>query len=355
RILIATDAAREGINLQAYCADLFHFDVPWNPARMEQRNGRIDRTLQQADEVRCHYFVYPQRAEDLVLRKLVLKVGTILHELGSLGTVIMERFADVMDKGIGETTGDELDQAEKLEVKKETTKEELEGVRDDVEALRRENDEAGRILSRSRSVLGFDPELLRDAVDVGLELAGAGSMEALASTNGDPRAFTLPDLPAAWNETLDSLRPPRKRDEPFWEWRRKAPLPVVFEPLVRVTNAQVHLHLQHPFIQRILSRFLAQGYSAQDLSRVTVIRDPTEDIIRAVAFGRLSLFGPGAARLHDELVPVMAPWYESGGDDSLQPLADVNDRQLFRELTQLLRKASKRGEVPAAARKRLQE
>ena len=46
RILIATDAAREGLNLQAHCWHLFHFDVPWNPSRMEQRNGRIDRKLQ---------------------------------------------------------------------------------------------------------------------------------------------------------------------------------------------------------------------------------------------------------------------------------------------------------------------
>lgn len=52
RILLCTDAAREGINLQTHCADLFHFDVPWNPGRLEQRNGRIDRKLQQADEVR---------------------------------------------------------------------------------------------------------------------------------------------------------------------------------------------------------------------------------------------------------------------------------------------------------------
>jgi hypothetical protein len=64
RILVATDAAREGVNLQGHCADLFHFDVPWNPARMEQRNGRIDRTMQPSPEVRCHYFVYPERAED---------------------------------------------------------------------------------------------------------------------------------------------------------------------------------------------------------------------------------------------------------------------------------------------------
>jgi superfamily II DNA/RNA helicase len=52
RILIATDAAREGINLQNHCADLFHFDIPWNPSRMEQRNGRIDRKLQREAVVR---------------------------------------------------------------------------------------------------------------------------------------------------------------------------------------------------------------------------------------------------------------------------------------------------------------
>lgn len=45
RILLATDAAREGLNFQAHCSDLFHFDLPWNPGRIEQRNGRIDRKL----------------------------------------------------------------------------------------------------------------------------------------------------------------------------------------------------------------------------------------------------------------------------------------------------------------------
>lgn len=54
RILLATDAAREGLNFQAHCTDLFHFDLPWNPGRIEQRNGRIDRKLQPAAEVRCH-------------------------------------------------------------------------------------------------------------------------------------------------------------------------------------------------------------------------------------------------------------------------------------------------------------
>jgi len=43
RILLATDAASEGINLQSYCHRLLHWEIPWNPNRLEQRNGRIDR------------------------------------------------------------------------------------------------------------------------------------------------------------------------------------------------------------------------------------------------------------------------------------------------------------------------
>lgn len=43
RILLATDAASEGLDLQNYCSNLIHYEIPWNPNRMEQRNGRIDR------------------------------------------------------------------------------------------------------------------------------------------------------------------------------------------------------------------------------------------------------------------------------------------------------------------------
>ena len=65
---------------RGYCWNLFHFDVPWNPSRMEQRNGRIDRKLQPRDEVFCHYFVYLQRSEDRILQVLVEKTKTIKRE-----------------------------------------------------------------------------------------------------------------------------------------------------------------------------------------------------------------------------------------------------------------------------------
>ncbi len=100
RILLATDAAREGVNLQGACADLFHYDVPWNPARLEQRNGRIDRTLQKEEDVYCRYFVYPQRPEDRVLDALVRKVDVIRREVGSLGTVLLDRIEQSLQEGL---------------------------------------------------------------------------------------------------------------------------------------------------------------------------------------------------------------------------------------------------------------
>ena len=108
RILIATDAAREGVNLQNHCADLFHFDIPWNPGRMEQRNGRIDRKLQRAAEVRCYYYVLPQRAEDRVLEVLVGKTARIHEELGSLSPVVERRLGRMLEGGIRHEREDDL-------------------------------------------------------------------------------------------------------------------------------------------------------------------------------------------------------------------------------------------------------
>ena len=71
--------------------DLLHFDLPWNPSRLEQRNGRIDRKLQPPPKVFCRYFGYRQRPEDRVLQALVRKTETIREELGSAGQVIAER------------------------------------------------------------------------------------------------------------------------------------------------------------------------------------------------------------------------------------------------------------------------
>src|SRR5690606_7471194 len=264
-----------------------------------------DRTLQPSPEVRCHYFVYSERQEDVVLKKLVEKVETIEEELGSLGDVVLERLEGALAGGIDPKAADALERVEPSAQAKSAVQAELEAQRSDASALQRDTDLVAKILNRSRKVIDFDPDRLRDAVDVGLELAGAGALQPIedAAIQGQ-QVFQLPELGESWTETLDSLRPPRERDEAPWDWRKRAPQPVVFRPLERIGEERVHLHLEHPFIQRILTRFRSQGYSAQDLSRVTVVPNPRDAIVRVIAFGRVSLFGSGAARLHDEIVSV---------------------------------------------------
>ncbi len=81
RYLVATDAAGEGINLQ-FCALMANYDIPWNPARLEQRMGRIHRYGQQRD-VRIVNLVAASTREGRVLQVLLEKLEAIRREMHS--------------------------------------------------------------------------------------------------------------------------------------------------------------------------------------------------------------------------------------------------------------------------------
>jgi len=330
RILLATDAAREGVNLQAHCADLFHFDVPWNPSRLEQRNGRIDRTLQPADEVRCHYFVVAGRKEDLVLDTLVRKIDVVQRELGSVGAVLMDEMERTLGGGITERTADQVE-AIGADARSHTADAELETHRKQLDLLQDEVHRASQRLERSRRALEVSPASLRGIVDIGLQLSGAAPLRE-GPKAGKRDTFVLPELDRSWQPTLDSLRPPRGRQESFWEWRQRPPKTVTFDPLERLTEDAEQLHLAHPVVKRILDRFLAQGYGAHDLSRVCGVVVPDETVARVLAYARLTLFGSGAVRLHDELVVTVAPWPSAPAD--LAPYKDPATAAKARELTE---------------------
>ena len=176
RILIATDAAREGLNLQRHCADLFHFDLPWNPSRLDQRNGRIDRKLQPAGEVFCRYFFYRQRPEDRVLKVLVEKAERIRAELGSAATVLEGRVAESMGReGVRRDRLAELaDSIERAAAddRRKTVEEELEDVRARRDGLRETVGILERRLERSRRHIGLTAAQFRRTLSVSLRLAG---------------------------------------------------------------------------------------------------------------------------------------------------------------------------------------
>jgi ERCC4-related helicase len=331
RVLIATDAAREGVNLQAQCADLFHFDLPWNPGRMEQRNGRIDRTLQPEDQVRCHYFVYTQRPEDAVLAALVKKSVRIHEELGSLADVLDQRLAKTLQGGISRKKASELaasivesDVAPTAQT--EAVREELEIARDKEVAAQLED--LGKLYQKAREHLDLEPERLRDVVNLGLSLAGSPPLAPLTRPADCYQVAPMDTIAAGdptWREVIDTLRAPRPRKMPIWEWRAECPpRPVSFEPSTTLTSETVQLHLQHRLTQKALAQFRAQAFAEDRLSRVTVVFDPTHARKRVLALGRLSLYGAGASRLHEEILATAAFWVEGDNRDHLEPFTTVD-------------------------------
>ncbi|MDE0164746.1 MAG: DISARM system SNF2-like helicase DrmD [Bryobacterales bacterium] len=324
RILIATDAAREGLNLQRHCRDLFHFDLPWNPSRLDQRNGRIDRKLQPAQEVFCRYFVFVQRPEDRVLKVLVKKAERVREELGSVAKVLEGRVASSIEKEgmrrdrIDEMTAFIRDLSDSE--KQQTIEEELEESRLRQDKLQEDIDGLRTRLERSCKRIGISAPQFRQTLSMSLRLAGVSELVEMNPGEerepGIPRRFTLlSDNDAVtrdpgWAAALDTLRDRKRRGETFSEWRRRAIIrPVAFEDTGRSGDNVVQLHLEHRVTRRLLGRFTSQGLIHHDLSKACLTVVP-EAIPRVVLIGRLAVYGPRAARLHEEILPVAARWIE---------------------------------------------
>src|SRR5207248_5612226 len=155
-------------------------------------------------------------------------------------------------------------------------------------------------------------------------------VEPLAETTDEDgrRVWTFPPLDrraetdASWAATLDTLRAPRKQNQKLADWRREAPIrPVVFEDAGVLTEDTVHLHLEQRVAQRLLARFRSQGFIHHDLSRACLAQS-ADAIPRVILLGRVSLYGAGAARLHDEILTVTARWTESHNRrEALSPYA----------------------------------
>ena len=89
RILLCTDAASEGFDLQS-CSVLINYDMPWNPMRVEQRIGRIDRIGQQASTIQVHNYYYQDSVDQLVYQALRERLDLFVSAVGPLQAVLGE-------------------------------------------------------------------------------------------------------------------------------------------------------------------------------------------------------------------------------------------------------------------------
>jgi len=110
RVLLATDAASEGLNLHGRCRLVINLELPWNPVRLEQRIGRVDR-IGQTRRVHAVHMVGRDTAESYVFARLAARVHTIRQSLGEVSDAIGITDGRLAADALGETEPERLEPA----------------------------------------------------------------------------------------------------------------------------------------------------------------------------------------------------------------------------------------------------
>lgn len=310
RILIATDAASEGLNLQNHCRNLIHYEIPWNPNRMEQRNGRIDRHGQPAKVVNVYHFVYANHADTRFLQTVVEKVNTMRADLGSVGDVIAEQVEEAM---LGRRT-----EFDALDARREMVR----AVVHDQVLTATQMREIVRRMNHAREDLNLYPPTMANVLDQALKLIGHEGLQPATDPDLREQAYRLRSLPDSWRDAGRTLRDAHRRA-----------LDVTFDhDLARQRKDVTLLHLNHPLMRRAVGVFRARIWSdgadgKAGLNRISYRMLPDNRLPHPVilAFGRLVATSALSQRLHEEVVMV-------GGEfdgQQVYPLGEAEIRRLL--------------------------
>ncbi len=311
RILLATDAAAEGLNLQNHCYRLIHYEIPWNPNRLEQRNGRIDRHGQKgflAPNGQRQLFVYhfvgqgykerqdnttTRRAADLdadleFLMRVAQKVETIREDLGSYGTVIAD---DVEQAMLGR--GYTMPGVARADTKVEPVRKMLKFERD----LAKQISDLLEQYRETQRELRLSPENIRKVVEVGLSLAEQPPLIPVQDVSGKP-VFALPALKHSWAASAEGLEHPHTKEI----------RPITFDHSAADGRDDIVLvHLNHRLVQMSLRLLRAEVWSVKGrkrMHRITarIVPDYVLNAPAVVAHARLVVIGGDSHRLHEEVI-----------------------------------------------------
>lgn len=287
RILLATDAAGEGIDLQRHCHRLVNFDIPFNPNRLEQRIGRIDRYGQTHQPEVRHFAPGETAPGDLgqdteMLARVAEKVAQIMHDLGSANEIIAP---DIQRR---------LGGIDVRPTKAKAEKDPISGMMRGERVLNAELTRLEQDLAASREKLHLRPENLQRVVETAFDLNKFPPMVLVGSDRTDVPVFRLPGLDVSWEPVTRELT--NRLDPEHLK-------PVAFDPRVLAEDEDVaYMHLGSQLLQRATRRLRSALWGGErSLERVSAMIVPGLDESFAVAVTRLVLVGRAGLRLHEEV------------------------------------------------------
>lgn len=95
RVLLASEVASEGVDLQ-FSKTLINYDLPWNPMKIEQRIGRIDRIGQEADKIDILNFGCKNTIDDLIYERLLKRLRIFERALGGMEAILGEKIQELI-------------------------------------------------------------------------------------------------------------------------------------------------------------------------------------------------------------------------------------------------------------------
>ena len=294
RILLATDAASEGIDLQKHCHRLVNYDIPFNPNKLEQRIGRIDRYGQTTPPDVRHFVgtgfkgvVDSYEADLEFLSRVANKVARMEEDLGPVNAVLADA---VQRRMLGEQVGADVDApapgAPELPAEAD--------VRQQVRRLRVNVDD-------TVAELGITPAAVKRVVDTALELAHQQPLRPDPDDIGDGR-YVVPSLTGSWQRATVGLTERLRRDD---EPPRQLPVTFDNRAVQDQSDDVVLAHLGHPLVA-MSTRLLRAAVSNSDvgLHRVAAVvsDDPALEDVLVGAYSRFVLVGADGVRLHEEVL-----------------------------------------------------
>ncbi len=323
RVLVATDCLSEGINLQKGFSAVIHYDLPWNPNRLEQREGRVDRFEQSSRVVKAvRYYGKDNPVDGAVIRVLLDKARQIHQTLGTYVPIPEdeERIIEALVHALffGRERPLHLQPALPFEVVEERVEAlhrswELDAHRERESRTRfaqhaLKPDEVRRELEATDQVLG-DPEAVRDFVLSAcqrLRLQVQGSRHHPDVWEVITEQAALVDVPEAIRRALPASRTAR------WRITFTSPTPEGAEYLGR----------NHPFVTALARYLFEQAFAGSGepvASRCGALRTRAVERLTALFLlrPRFTLLQPNCPPLLSEEVLVLG--WEAFADKWLSP------------------------------------
>jgi superfamily II DNA or RNA helicase len=280
RVLVATDAASEGLNLQQTARYMLHFDCPWNPMRLEQRIGRLDRHGQGRD-VEVFHFTSDQSADLRFLARVIVKVDQVREDLGSCGEVFDAglRRRLVSGEDPNEVTSEMFPRIDRAR----------EGCQVDADETAATDSDP---LAPLTAAIDLSADTMRETLDSALAWGGLGrpQLAPVSRAGAAPGSWKLrrEDIPG-WKESIDHSVRGKTESRALGAMRDLAfsadsfIVPAGDLKVFKNRPDTVFVHLAHPMMRQGLQRLVRTRYPGHEsISRWTVRRSPLPDRVDAV-------------------------------------------------------------------------